>query len=143
MRSHCSSSRRSKRAATNQYSCFATSYVTLFDTPSDAQKDIKSPIQIAQMKQADKLKVEPSAAILPQLKTAQDQAASPTKVNALQPTRRNEDGQTPAGGAFPELPSPGLPIEGGSATIPKTASRTLKDKEGNTQSVSYAVSIYP
>ncbi|ORX34205.1 hypothetical protein BD324DRAFT_637089 [Kockovaella imperatae] len=113
-------------------------------------RDIKSPIAVAQQKQAIKLGLPPNSTedVLPKIRPASD-TTSPTKATSLQPSRRPEEGQTPSGGAFPELPSPGLretdatgpnaPRSAGGAT----GKKTLIDKDGNPQNVSYAVAIYP
>ena len=113
------------------------------------QRDIKSPIAVAQQKQAIKLGLPPGTTedVLPKIRPAGD-GTSPTKISALQPGQRDE-GQTPNGGAFPELPSPGLRDGDGSGpNAPKSAngpgtSGTLVDKDGNVQNVTYAVAIYP
>ena len=112
------------------------------------QRDIKSPIAVAQQKQAIKLSLPPTTTenVLPQLKPADDTTSSPTKATALQPAQRADgDGTTPVVSAFPELPSPGLPGgEGTGQGAPRSAgTRTLVDKDGNAQNVTYAVAIYP
>lgn len=114
----------------------------------DVQRDIKSPIAVAQQKQAIKLSLPPTTTekVLPQLKPADDTTSSPTKATALKPSQRADtDGTTPVVSAFPELPSPGLPGgEGSGHGGPRSAgTRTLVDKDGNAQNVSYAVAIYP
>ncbi|ORY21850.1 hypothetical protein BCR39DRAFT_552741 [Naematelia encephala] len=111
-------------------------------------KDIKSPIAVAQQKQAVKLGLPPNTTVnvLPKIKPATDTSISPTKAGtgSLQPGSRGaDDGQTPSGGAFPELPSPGL--REGEPAPQKVApgAGTLVDKDGNVTNVTYAVAIYP
>ncbi|OCF38560.1 hypothetical protein I317_07670 [Kwoniella heveanensis CBS 569] len=123
-------------------------------------KDIRSPIAVAQQKQAQKLGLPANSTqnVLPKIKPSTDTSISPTKANSLQPAAGNraDDGHTPNGGAFPELPSPGLrdpegsaggsklvPPGHGSAAQPGSGTGTLVDKDGNVQTVTYAVAIYP
>ncbi|WVQ97114.1 hypothetical protein IAU59_004224 [Kwoniella sp. CBS 9459] len=123
-------------------------------------KDIRSPIAVAQQKQAQKLGLPANSTqnVLPKIKPSTDTSTSPTKANSLQPAagNRGDDGHTPNGGAFPELPSPGLrdpegsaggskmvPPGQGSAAQAATGTGTLVDKDGNVQNVTYAVAIYP
>jgi len=112
----------------------------LFNT---SQRDIKSPIAVAQQKQAAKLglPVNTTTNVLPKIR---DSSTSPTKShsNSLQPARSGEEGQTPtSGGAFPELPSPGL--RDGEGLRSAGAAGTMVDEEGNVTNVTYAVAIYP
>ncbi|GFZ43211.1 hypothetical protein JCM24511_00930 [Saitozyma sp. JCM 24511] len=121
-------------------------------------RDIRSPIAVAQQKQLAKLGLPPNSTVnvLPKIKPMSDTSISPTKASSLQPGVGREEGQTPSGGTFPELPSPGLREgEGG----PKSAATgqahgtgagaaqgshgTLVDKEGVVREVTYAVAIYP
>jgi hypothetical protein len=110
------------------------------------QRDIKSPITVAQQKQATKLGLPPGSVtnVLPKIKPASESASSPTKPGTLQPTTTGrEDGR-----AFPELPSPRLQ-EGESFSANQSGNRsagvrgTLVDKDGNVTNVTYAVAIYP
>jgi len=111
----------------------------------EIQRDIKSPIAVAQQKQATKLGLpaNTTADVLPKIKPSTDTSISPTKAGSsnLQPARSGEEGQTPNGGTFPELPSPGLREADGSRSA--GVARTLVDKEGNVTNVTYAVAIYP
>jgi len=79
-------------------------------------------------------------AVLPQLKPADDATISPTRPHGLGPAKRQEDGKTPAGDAFPELPSPGVPTGDGMRSAERPP---LVDENGNYLSTSYAVAIYP
>lgn len=104
---------------------------------------------MAQQKQAIKLGLSPNstADVLPKIKPTTDTSVSPTKASGLQPRQtQREEGQTPLGGAFPELPSPGL-RDGDAAATAKSGSSgghgTLVDNEGNVRDVTYAVAIYP
>ena len=111
------------------------------------QRDIKSPIAVAQQKQATKLGLpaNTSTDVLPKIKPSTDKSTSPTKVGTLQPARSGDE-KTPNGSAFPELPSPGLREgDGPMQSAPRSASATgtLMDKEGNVTNVTYAVAIYP
>ncbi|EIW72759.1 hypothetical protein TREMEDRAFT_72866 [Tremella mesenterica DSM 1558] len=116
-------------------------------------RDVRSPIAVAQQKQLAKLGLPPTHpnSVLPRNKPVGESSSSPTKPSNLQPLaqgqlRRAGDDTTPNGAAFPELPSPGL-REGESMahSLPKSATTTgtLVDKDGNVQSVTYAVAIYP
>ena len=110
------------------------------------QRDIKSPIAVAQQKQAIKLGLPATTStdVLPKIKSTRDEQISPTKGNPLAPTARlAEDGQTPQGGVFPELPSPSLREGDATSRSGFSSTGTLTGKEGNTQSVTYAVAIYP
>ncbi|KAK4684078.1 protein STE50, partial [Tremellales sp. Uapishka_1] len=118
-------------------------------------KDIKSPIAVAQQKQAVKLGLPPNSAVnvLPSLKPSTS-TSSPTGTKfstdtrlhrppvlhpvSAQGLRAGDDGLTPNGGNFPELPSPGLQDAQRSGST-----GTLVDKDGNVQKVTYAISIYP
>ncbi|WWC86042.1 uncharacterized protein L201_000913 [Kwoniella dendrophila CBS 6074] len=124
-------------------------------------KDIKSPIAVAQQKQAQKLGLPPNSTVnvLPKIKPSSDTSISPTKATSLQPGGRDENGTTPNGNNsnFPELPSPGLRDanneSGSSSRHPATNSQmnlqpgqntgTMIDKDGNIVNVTYAVAIYP
>jgi hypothetical protein len=120
---------------------------------SDSQRDIRSPIAVAQQKQVVKLGLPPNSTVnvLPKIKPTTDTTTSPTKANSLQPGAGigagagsgREDGQTPNGGAFPELPSPGLREGEGGPRSAVAGTGTLIDKEGNVREVTYAVAIYP
>ncbi|OXB38574.1 hypothetical protein LQV05_002572 [Cryptococcus neoformans] len=106
-------------------------------------KDIKSPVYVAHTKQAQKLGLPPNttATLLPKIKPATDTSLSPTKPNALKPdVPRTEDGQTPNGTAFPELPSPGLRDGDGGG---RTSNGQLVDPDGSVVNVTYGVAIYP
>ncbi len=107
-----------------------------------SQRDIKSPIAVAQQKQATKLGLPPNTTtkVLPKISSSD---ASPTKVNGknLQPGRSGDEGQTPNGGTFPELPSPGL--RDGDGLRSAGATGTVVDEEGNVTNITYAVAIYP
>lgn len=95
---------------------------------------------MAQTKQAIKLGLPPMTTenLLPKIRPASDTSTSPTKASGLM-RRAIEEGQASGiGGNFPELPSPGL-----RDSAPKSANRTLVDKDGTVHSVSYAVAIYP
>ncbi|WVW82070.1 hypothetical protein I302_104075 [Kwoniella bestiolae CBS 10118] len=124
-------------------------------------KDIRSPIAVAQQKQAQKLGLPPNttANVLPKIKPSSDTSISPTKAN-LQPSGRlNAEGDTPNGN-FPEIPSPGLkdssfdssasastsrhPATNGLMNLqPGNTTGTMVDKDGNVVNVTYAVAIYP
>ncbi|WWC66584.1 uncharacterized protein I206_100487 [Kwoniella pini CBS 10737] len=122
-------------------------------------KDIRSPIAVAQQKQAQKLGLPPNTSVnvLPKIKPSSDTSVSPTKATSLQPGGRDENGNTPNGGNFPELPSPGLkdPTNdtGSSSRHPSANAQmnlqpgqsagTMVDKDGNIVNVTYAVAIYP
>jgi hypothetical protein len=88
--------------------------------------------------------------VLPKIRPSSDTSTSPTKpasaaglaatsVGGLQPARRPDE-------AFPELPSPG-PGENGPRFQQQQQGQhhfgSLVDKDGNVQSVTYAVAIYP
>ncbi|KIR67533.1 protein kinase regulator [Cryptococcus bacillisporus CA1873] len=106
-------------------------------------KDIKSPVYIAHIKQAQKLGFPPNttATLLPKIKPATDTSLSPTKPNTFKPAiPRTEDGQTPNGTAFPELPSPGL--RDGDAGG-RMSNGQLVDPDGSVVNVTYGVAIYP
>lgn len=126
-------------------SLHASSYRTFpHAVPTDRlQRDIKSPIAVAHQKQATKLGLPPNTTedVLPKIKPSTDTSISPTKANTLQPARSGDEGQTPNGGAFPELPSPGFREGDGSRSA--GVAGTLIDKEGNVTIVTYAVAIYP
>lgn len=107
------------------------------------QKDIKSPVYVAHTKQAQKLGLPPNttATLLPKIKPATETSLSPTKPNTLKPDiPRTEDGQTPNGTAFPELPSPGLRDGDGGGRAPNGQ---LVDPDGSVVDVTYGVAIYP
>lgn len=107
------------------------------------QKDIKSPVYIAHIKQAQKLGFPPNttATLLPKIKPATDTSLSPTKPNTFKPAiPRTEDGQTPNGTAFPGLPSPGL--RDGDAGG-RMSNGQLVDPDGSVVNVTYGVAIYP
>lgn len=107
------------------------------------QKDIKSPVYVAHTKQAQKLGLphNTTAALLPKIKPANDTSLSPTKPNTFKPAiPRTEDGQTPNGTAFPELPSPGLRDGDGGG---RTSNGQLVDPDGSVVNVTYGVAIYP
>ncbi|WRT63951.1 uncharacterized protein IL334_000878 [Kwoniella shivajii] len=124
-------------------------------------KDIRSPIAVAQQKQAQKLGLPANSTVnlLPKIKPSSDTSISPTKATSLQPgANRGDDGNTPNGGAFPELPSPGLkdgegasnststrhPAASGQNNLaPGQSTGTMIDKDGNVINVAYAVAIYP
>jgi hypothetical protein len=109
------------------------------------QRDIKSPIILAQQKQALKLGLPQNSTddVLPKIKPAFDKSSSPTK-GTLQPSKRGDEGVTPNGSGFPELPSPGVRDEGGLGSGKAVGgSGVVMDKEGNVQHVTYAVAIYP
>ncbi|WWC58399.1 uncharacterized protein I303_100939 [Kwoniella dejecticola CBS 10117] len=122
-------------------------------------KDIRSPIAVAQQKQAQKLGLPPNTSVnvLPKIKPSSDTSISPTKATSLQPGGRDENGNTPNGGNFPELPSPGLkdstndnsassrhPTTNGQTSLqPGQNTGTMVDKDGNIVNVTYAVAIYP
>lgn len=104
-------------------------------------RDIKSPIAVAQQKQAVKLGLPPNSDknLLP---TIESTLASPTKAtsNGTPPTSGDRPaGRTPGEGTFPELPSPGMRD---AMDAPKTPG-TLVDKNGQVHKVTYAISIYP
>lgn len=115
---------------------------------SHSQREIKSPIGVAQQKQAMKLGLpaNTSTNVLPRIRPSSDTSTSPTKLasglapsTGLQPARRPED-------AFPELPSPGPGETGARFQQQQQAqqqSGSLIDKDGNVQNVTYAVAIYP
>lgn len=114
------------------------------------QRDIRSPIAVAQQKQALKLGLPANSSVnvLPKIRPSSDTSTSPTKSSSssvpsanLQPNanRRPED-------AFPELPSPGLRDGEGGPKLQQQQQQlagSLMDKDGNVQSVTYAVAIYP
>ncbi|TYJ55870.1 hypothetical protein B9479_003393 [Cryptococcus floricola] len=111
-------------------------------------KDIKSPVFVAHTKQAQKLGLPASttASLLPKIKPATDTSVSPIKSTTLKPAiARIEDGHTPNGAAFPELPSPGLRDGDGSQSAggSRTTNGQLIDPDGNTINVTYGVAIYP
>ncbi|ODO11919.1 hypothetical protein I350_00703 [Cryptococcus amylolentus CBS 6273] len=111
-------------------------------------KDIKSPVFVAHTKQAQKLGLPGSttASLLPKIKPATDTSVSPIKSTTLKPAiARIEDGHTPNGAAFPELPSPGLRDGDGSQSAggSRTTNGQLIDPDGNTVNVTYGVAIYP
>ncbi|WWD18066.1 hypothetical protein CI109_102513 [Kwoniella shandongensis] len=120
-------------------------------------KDIRSPIAVAQQKQAQKLGLPATSTVnlLPKIKPTSDTSISPTKATLQPGSGRRDDGhgQTPNGGTFPELPSPGLRegdangsgSAGGSrsASGPGAGMSTVLDADGNVQNVTYAVAIYP
>ncbi|CAK9782107.1 hypothetical protein CC85DRAFT_308208 [Cutaneotrichosporon oleaginosum] len=122
-------------------------------------RDIKSPIAVAQQKQAIKLGLpaNSTANLLPQLDAP---SPSPTKATRSPGAAKSESGgRTPGDGTFPELPSPGM-RDPDAATIaskdfkenssasssiqPRTpVTGTLMDKDGKVHKVTYAISIYP
>ncbi|CAD6578322.1 MAG: Adaptor for signal transduction [Tremellales sp. Tagirdzhanova-0007] len=108
-------------------------------------RDIRSPIAVAQQKQAVKLGLPANTTtnVLPKIKLSTDTSISPTKANGntLFPARSSDDSQTPNGGTFPELPSPGLREGDGSRSA--GVAGTLIDREGKVTNVTYAVAIYP
>ncbi|WWC99472.1 hypothetical protein V866_006375 [Kwoniella sp. B9012] len=130
-------------------------------------KDIRSPIAVAQQKQAQKLGLPPNTNVnvLPKIKPSSDTSISPTKTSSLQPSGGNRNGgdgdMSNGNGNFPELPSPGLKDASFDASASaSTSSRhpatnglmnlqpgqnpgTMVDKDGNTVNVTYAVAIYP
>nr|ODO02574.1 protein kinase regulator [Cryptococcus depauperatus CBS 7855] len=110
-------------------------------------KDIRSPVHVAQTKQAQKMNLpaNTSTSLLPKLRSANDTSASPTKATHLKPAiSRNEEGQTPSGTAFPELPSPGLRDGDGSQSAGGNRQMgQLIDPDGTVITVSYGVAIYP
>lgn len=105
-------------------------------TALTSQRDIKSPITVAQQKQLTKLGLPPTstASVLPKIKPASDTSTSPTKATTLQPNAPGQDGQDSR--VFPELASPGLKDDG-------TKGGTVIDVDGKVTSVTYAVAIYP
>ncbi|BEJ02626.1 hypothetical protein CcaverHIS631_0704210 [Cutaneotrichosporon cavernicola] len=124
-------------------------------------RDIKSPIAVAQQKQAIKLGLpaNSTANLLPQLDAP---TPSPTKAAGSPGATKDgaSGGHTPGEGAFPEMPSPGMrdgeavangskeskEKENGTAatTQPRTpVTGTLMDKDGKVHKVTYAISIYP
>lgn len=109
-------------------------------------RDIKSPIAVAQQKQANKMGLPPNSTtnLLPTIEstagspttTAPNGAARPAPANGDQPS-----GRTPNAGTFPELPSPGMRDKD---EVPQdTQPGTVVDRDGNVHSVTYAISIYP
>ncbi|WVQ85621.1 hypothetical protein IAT38_007787 [Cryptococcus sp. DSM 104549] len=113
-------------------------------------KDIKSPVHVAHTKQAQRLGLPLNTPneILPSLRPTSDTSVSPTKATLQPAIPRGEDGQTPNGAAFPELPSPGLRDGEGSAGIGgssrgATGLGTMVDEDGNVIPVTYGVAIYP
>jgi len=108
------------------------------------QRDIRSPIILAQQKQAQKLGLPQSTTqdLLPKIKPANEQSTTPTK-GSLQPSRRGDEGVTPNGSGFPELPSPGFRDGESGRSAGVIGSGTVIDREGNIQNVTYAVAIYP
>ncbi|WVR05716.1 hypothetical protein IAU60_002740 [Kwoniella sp. DSM 27419] len=123
-------------------------------------KDVRSPIAVAQQKQAQKLGLPVNSGInlLPKIKPTTDRTVSPTKASLQPALNRGDGGHTPNGGAFPELPSPGLkegdglrgPHKTGSGNLAagpgggnSKAGGTLIEREANTAPVTYAVAIYP
>lgn len=107
------------------------------NTLLSSQRDIKSPIIVAQQKQLTKLGLPATstANVLPKIKPASDTTSSPTKSTTLQTGGVGRDGREARG--FPELPSPGLKDDG-----TKTHG-TVVDADGRTTHVTYAVAIYP
>lgn len=100
------------------------------------QRDIKSPITVAQQKQLTKLGLPATstANVLPKIKPASDTTSSPTKSTTLQ-AGQGRDGREARG--LPELPSPGVKDD-----ITK-AQGTVMDADGKLTNVTYAVAIYP
>jgi hypothetical protein len=103
---------------------------------TDEQRDIKSPITVAQQKQLTKLGLPPTSTVnvLPKIKPASDTSISPTKAT-LQPGGTSKDGRDARG--LPELPSPGIKEDG------TKMAGAIVDVEGRLTNVTYAVSIYP
>ena len=118
------------------------------------QKDIKSPIAVAQQKQAVKMGLPAATTqnVLPKIRATTDKSVSPVKADSLAPPLGNRDASSATGSGFPEQPSPG-PRDGAAAAAadrPATAGPgpgagvgTVLDKDGNVQHVTYAVAIYP
>lgn len=95
-------------------------------------RDIKSPIAVAQQKQALKLGLPPTTSqnLLPTV----DTVPSPTEQTDSRP-----GGRTPGEGGFPDLPSPRDKAEKGAGPEPGT----ILDVDGKIHKVTYATSIYP
>jgi hypothetical protein len=92
----------------------------------------------AQQKQAHKLGLPLNTAVnvLPSLED--EKSVAKQKPPGL---RGIEESQTPSGGTFPEVPSPGLQV--GAGGLNSASAGTLFDKDGNAQKVTYAIAIYP
>ncbi|KAL1406181.1 hypothetical protein Q8F55_007869 [Vanrija albida] len=110
-------------------------------------RDIKSPIAVAQQKQATKLGLPPNQTTKNLLPTIESTAGSPTTpagngtARAAPANGDQPSGRTPNAGTFPELPSPGMRDKD---EVPQdTQPGTVVDREGNVHSVTYALSIYP
>lgn len=115
------------------------------------QRDIKSPIAVAQQKQAIKLGLPANSTtnVLPTIESsaAASQARAAEGKSHQAPLslqnglRANDDGNTPNGGtSFPELPSPGL-REGETSMSARMAG--LGPEKDGLPKHTYAISIYP